>query len=59
MTLAPHETQEGYARKNELMAIRDTRTLSMPELYELRDLTKAAISHLVFATHSKKESKNV
>lgn len=46
MSKAPNETENGYKRKNELMALRDTRELTMPELYELRDLTRVAISHM-------------
>ena len=54
MSIAPNETQESYTRKNELMKLRNTRELTMPELYELRDLTRLAASHLVFAVSTKK-----
>lgn len=54
MTLAPNETPEGNARKRELQRIQSERELTLAELYELRDLTRIATSHLVFATHGKK-----
>ena len=52
-TLAPNETPQGNARKNELFAIRDTRPLTLEELQELRELTRAAISHLKFSYPAK------
>lgn len=48
MSIAPNETPEGHSRKNELLALRNTRELTMDELYELRELTRIAASHLVF-----------
>jgi len=54
MSQAPNETEEQYARKNELFRLKETRELTMQELYELRDLTRNATSHLVFATRPKK-----
>jgi hypothetical protein len=58
MARAPNETEEQYARKNELFRLKETRALSMQELYELRDLTRNATSHLVFATHPRKETQS-
>lgn len=55
MSKAPNETQAEYDRKNELFKIREQRELTTQELYELRDLTRNAISHLTFATHTKKK----
>lgn len=49
MSKAPNETDAEFQRKNELMKLRESRELTMPELYELRDLTRNAISHMVFA----------
>lgn len=49
MTKAPNETDEGYARKLELFAIRDQRPLTDAELTELAELTRIAASHLVFS----------
>jgi hypothetical protein len=54
MTLAPNETPESYAHKIELQRLVDTRPLCPEELYELRDLTRLAASHLVYATPAKK-----
>jgi hypothetical protein len=48
MSKAPNETDAGYARKLELMVIRDQRRLTDEELVELKELTTIAISHLVF-----------
>lgn len=49
MTKAPNETLEGYARKLELMQLRDVRELTLDELKELSALTKVATSHLRFS----------
>lgn len=56
MTIAPNETSESYARKNELLRIQNARQLTMPELLELRELTRIAASHLVFNYPAKKGS---
>lgn len=56
MTKAPNETEAQYTRKNELFAIQKTRELTSQELYELRDLTRNAISHLTFTTCTIKKS---
>lgn len=48
MSLAPNETIEQAKRKNELLKIKESRELTLPELYELRDLTRIATSHLNF-----------
>lgn len=48
MSRSPNETEQDYKRKIELQKLRETRQLTMPELYELRDLTRNAISHLTF-----------
>lgn len=49
MSKSPNETNEEYARKNELMTLRDKRPLTDSELLELRTLTRKAISHLKFS----------
>ncbi len=48
MSIAPNETPEGYARKNELFRIKEQRELTLDELMELRELTRIAASHLVY-----------
>lgn len=44
MTIAPNETIEQYNRKLELQK---RENLTMPELLELRELTRNASSHLI------------
>jgi hypothetical protein len=53
MSQAPNESKEQYERKNELFKIRDSRELTIYELYELQNLTRNAISHLQFSTIEK------
>lgn len=47
MTMAPNKSEEQYKRKNELFKLQGERKLTVQELYELRDLTRAASSHLI------------
>jgi hypothetical protein len=54
MSIAPNETAESYARKNELFKTQSMQELTMPELLELRELTRLAASHLVFNYPAKK-----
>lgn len=55
MSQAPNESLADYKRKQELLKLREQRSLTMTELYELRDLTRSAVAHLHYAVHSKKE----
>lgn len=53
MSKAPNQTDDQYRRQQELYAIQKERGLSLPELYELRELCKGAISHLRIVTPGK------